>query len=111
MKRHLKAEVAISLKAGKHKKEIQADLTGYDLKKKMTVGYHAAKKDLNSKILHITMTISHQYPELSEYISEIPLTIPIEKFPEITLKELRAYHKSLNAILRKYILEHPANEG
>lgn len=55
------------------------------------------------------MTISHKYPELSKYLDEMPETIPVNKFPEITLKDLRAYHESLRAIMCKYILEHPIN--
>ena len=62
--------------------------------------------ELNSKILKITMTIKDQYPELSKYIEEMPVTIPDEKNPEITLKNLKAYYDSLNSMLNKYILEH-----
>lgn len=65
------------------------------------------EKDLNSKILKITMTIKEQYPELSKYLEEMPVTIPDEKNPEITLKNLKAYYDSLNSVLDKYILEHP----
>ena len=67
-----------------------------------------AEKNLNAKILKITMTIMEQYPELSKYIEEIPVTIPNEKIPEITLDNLKAYFESLNAMLNKYKLEHPA---
>lgn len=62
--------------------------------------------ELNSKILKITMTIKDQYPELSKYIEEMPVTIPDKKNPEITLKNLKAYYDSLNSMLNKYILEH-----
>lgn len=64
---------------------------------------------LNSKILEITMTIRNQYPELSKFIEEMSMTIPDEKNPEITLKNLQSYYDSLKAMLDKYILEHPAN--
>lgn len=36
------------------------------------------------------MTIKDQHPELSKYIEEMPVTIPNEKHPEITLKSLNA---------------------
>lgn len=67
-------------------------------------------KDLNSKILKITMTIKDQYPELSKYLEEMPVTIPGEKNPEITLKDLKTYFDSLNSMLKKYILEHSNSE-
>ncbi len=63
------------------------------------------EKELNSKILKITMTIRDQHPELSKYIEEMPVTIPDEKDPEVTLKNLREYYDSLNAMLNKYVLE------
>lgn len=66
------------------------------------------EKDLNAKILEITMKIKNLYPELSKYIEEMPVTIPDEKNPEITVKNLKAYYDSLNSVLSKYILEHPA---
>ena len=67
-----------------------------------------AEKNLNAKILKITMTIMEQYPELSKYIEEMPVTIPNEKIPEITLDNLKAYFESLNTMLNKYKTEHPA---
>jgi hypothetical protein len=66
-----------------------------------------SEKDLNSKILKITMTIKDQHPELSKYLDEMPVTIPDEKHPDITLKNLKEYYDSLNSMLNKYILEHP----
>ncbi len=65
------------------------------------------EKDLNSKILKVTMTIKEQYPELSRFLEEMPATIPSEKNVEITLKNLSAYHESLNSMLSKYKSEHP----
>jgi hypothetical protein len=64
------------------------------------------EKELNSKILKITMKIKDQYPELSKYIEEMQETIPDEKKPEITLKNLKKYYDSLNSMLNKYISEH-----
>lgn len=61
--------------------------------------------ELNEKILKITMKIKDQYPELTKYLTEMEVTIPDEKDPEITLKNLKAYFDSLNTMLDKYILE------
>jgi 3-oxoadipate enol-lactonase len=64
-------------------------------------------QDLNSKILKITMTITEDYPELSKYLDEMPLTVPSEKDPEITLKLLRTYYESLNSLLDNYKVDYP----
>lgn len=68
------------------------------------------EKELNAKILKITMTIKNQYPELSKYIEEMPVSIPNEKNPEITLKNLKEYYDSLNSVLTKYMDEHPVSQ-
>lgn len=65
------------------------------------------EKELNALILGITLKIKDKHPELSKYIEEMPVTIPDTKDPEITLKNLRSYYDSLNALLTKYLLEHP----
>lgn len=64
-----------------------------------------SENEWNTKILTITMKIKDQYPELSKYLTEMPETIPDEKDPEITLKNLKVYFESLNSLLNKYILE------
>jgi len=61
------------------------------------------KKNLNSKILKITMKIKDRYPELLKYVEEISDTIPDEKSQEITVRHLKTYYDSLNSILKKYI--------
>lgn len=66
-----------------------------------------AEKELNAQILKITLRIKDQFPELSKYIEEMPVTIPNEQHPGITLQNLQAYYDSLNTVLNKYILEHP----
>ena len=59
-----------------------------------------SEKELNAKILEITLLIQTKYPELSKYLSEMPNTIPIEE-------NLQNYYNSLDQFLKKYILEHP----
>ncbi len=71
------------------------------------MNFNQIEKELNSKILEITIIIKDKYPELLKYLDEMPITIPSEKNPEITLKNLSAYYESLNTVLNKYILEHP----
>ncbi len=68
------------------------------------------KKKLNAKILAITIRINDQFPELSKYIEEMPVTIPNEQHPKITQTNLETYYNSLSSILNKYILEHPENK-
>lgn len=70
----------------------------------------ATEKELNSMILKITMTIRDQYPELSKYLEEMPVTIPDEKDPEITRTNLKTYYDSLISLLNKYILEQNLKE-
>ena len=69
---------------------------------------NSLEKELNTKILKITMLIMEKYPELSKYIEEMPETIPNEDDPEVTLKNLKSYYNSLDSMVKKYILEHPA---
>jgi hypothetical protein len=100
-----KANSDLNKKIEKIEKEIQPAL--YEQGLDMTAINQEAEKDLNSKVLEITLKIKDQYPELSKYIEEMPVTIPDEKKPEITLKNLKAYYDSLNDVLSKYLLEHP----
>ncbi|MBK6834312.1 MAG: hypothetical protein IPG89_08590 [Bacteroidetes bacterium] len=60
---------------------------------------------INANILSITMLIKDKYPELSKYIEEMPVTIPIDNDPEITLKNLNTYLDSLSTLLNKYKAE------
>jgi hypothetical protein len=68
------------------------------------------EKELNQDILIITLLIKNKYPELSKYISEMPVTIPNEAEPEITIRNLKEYYNSLEEILKKYALNHNATK-
>ena len=92
-----------------HSKEIQPDRN--EQNPKMTFSNDDAEADLNLKILKITMTIMDQYPELSKYIEEMPVTIPNENNPEITLSNLKSNYESLSLMLNKYKTEHPIIEN
>lgn len=108
MKNQEKLSSEISKDAEKVNQEIRPALIEYT--KKQLDEYAEKEKDLNSKILKITLTINDKYPELSKYIEEMPVTIPDEKNPEISIKNLLTYYDSLNTILNKYILEHSDNK-
>lgn len=88
----------------KNRKETNSIYTKQSLNKNDT--FEEIEKKLNAKILQITMTIREQYPELLKYLNEMPVTIPAEKNPEITLKILKTYYESLISVLAKYKLEH-----
>lgn len=64
------------------------------------------EKELNDAILNITILIKSKFPELSKYIEEMPVTIPDEKDPDITTKALKEYYDSLEALLKKYTVNH-----
>lgn len=95
--------------SGKRQKEFQSDLKGKVPKK--AYSDEDAEADLNEKILKITMTIMEQYPELSKYIEEMPVTIPNDNNPEIKLGNLKTYYESLSVMLNKYKTEHPDIEN
>lgn len=64
------------------------------------------EEELNAKIIKVTMVIHENYPELSKYLNEMPITIPIDKHPEINLKNLQKYYDSLLTLFRNYVAEH-----
>ena len=64
------------------------------------------EKQLNAKILEMTMKIQERYPELSKYIAEMPITIPNSISPEINIKALQEYYDSLAILLKDYAVNH-----
>jgi hypothetical protein len=64
------------------------------------------EKELNADILKITMTIRADYPELSKYLNEMPVTIPAVSTPEMNNKILFDYYKSLESMLKEYSPSH-----
>ncbi len=61
------------------------------------------EKKINNKILKITLIIKENYPELSKYIMEMPITVPVSENPKINCKTLQDYYKSLEDLLENYI--------
>lgn len=84
--------------------EIRTDCQGQNANKNLV--YEHLENYLNSRILKTTTIIKNQYPELLEFLNEMPVTVPSEMSPEITLNNLKTYGESLNSILIKYELEH-----
>lgn len=64
------------------------------------------ERELNAKIIAITMQIQEKHPELSKFLNEMPITIPNENKPEINLKILKEYYDSLSNLLNDYLFEH-----
>lgn len=63
------------------------------------------EKELNAAILKKTLMIQERFPELSKYIEEMPITIPVNN-PEINLKQLMDYYNSLENLIEKYSENH-----
>ncbi len=61
------------------------------------------EKELNSAILEITKKIKEQFPELSKYILEMPITIPNVENPKMDCELLQDYHDSLEVLLKDYV--------
>ncbi len=67
------------------------------------------EEEINTKILKITMVIQENYPELSKYLNEMPITIPVDKNPVVNAKNLDKYYNSLLNLFRNYVAEHQLN--
>lgn len=61
-----------------------------------------AEQELIDKILKITTLINDKYPELSDFLSEMPDTLGGKKNSDVNVKQLREYYNSLNQVLQKY---------
>ncbi|MES2559461.1 MAG: hypothetical protein V4590_06960 [Bacteroidota bacterium] len=58
--------------------------------------------ELNDDILKLTLKIQKEHPELSKYITEMPVSVPDEQHPEITVQNLTEYYDSLEKLLKSY---------
>ena len=59
--------------------------------------------ELNAKILKLSLKIQTDYPEISMYLTEMPVTIPNVSSPKITVSTLSDYYESLKILLKDYI--------
>lgn len=65
--------------------------------------------DINTKIMKLISVMQDNYPELSKYIGEMPLPIPLKNNPDVNLKNLQNYYDSLVCLFREYVAEHQLN--
>lgn len=63
------------------------------------------EKELNAKIMSLTLLIQEKYPEMLKYLEEMPVTIPNQKRPEINVSTLKSYYESLHNLLKKHLTE------
>ncbi len=70
------------------------------------MNYDQKENELNTKILELTNEIRSDYPELEKYLDEMPVTIPTDSDPHITIKNLQSYYESLVELVEKYEEEH-----
>ena len=64
------------------------------------------EQDLIKNINKITTAIEENYPELIEFLNEMPQTIPIENNPLADKEALQKYYNNLLSFFRNYITEH-----
>ena len=61
--------------------------------------------EISNDIVKTTLRIQEDFPELSKYIGEMPVTISNVANPEITTDNLKDYSESLNELVTKYSKE------
>ena len=61
-----------------------------------------SKEKLNNNILETISNIQENYPELSKFIDEMTITLPIIEKPEIDKGTLQEYQDSLQQMVTKY---------
>jgi hypothetical protein len=52
------------------------------------------------------MAIAERFPELSKYISEVPVKISDTDNTEMNIKNLSDHYASLEALLKSYVVTH-----
>jgi pimeloyl-ACP methyl ester carboxylesterase len=65
--------------------------------------------ELNEMILGITNKIREREPELLKYMNEMPITVPFQENPEISVKTLTSYYESLVVLFEEYENNHIEN--
>lgn len=86
-------------------------MKGPKIKQKTFSEADKLQKDWREKILKLTSRIEDQYPELFSYLKEMTVMIPDEKNSALTEIDFKKYYNSLNAMLKKHILEYPKHSG
>lgn len=67
-------------------------------------------RQILEEITKLTYTIERDYPELYQFLDEIPMTIPSEAQPEVGTKALKDYLEDLKQILGHYMVTHKIND-
>lgn len=65
------------------------------------------EKEWNAKILALTLKIQTEHPELSEFLNELPITIPNQSNPKMSINILKDYYNSLYNL----VLEHKSSKS
>lgn len=64
------------------------------------------EKEWSQEVLKITMEIREQFPELSKYIKEMPLTVTSNDTAGENIEEIKDYHDSLKDVVEDYSKTH-----
>ncbi|HWY13337.1 MAG TPA: hypothetical protein VN026_18555 [Bacteroidia bacterium] len=70
-----------------------------------------SEKTLTERIMAITAVIQENYPELAGFPSEMTLTNPNEKDPDVNLKKLQEYYDELVEMVKRYKIHHNIQEN
>ena len=69
------------------------------------------EKELHQEIINITNKIRLEYPELSKYISEMPVNVSANYKGKINIKNLEDYYCSLVEVVNNYAKTHGGTEA
>lgn len=58
--------------------------------------------ELNEKIVELTNSIRKNHPELMKFLEEMPITVPYQENPSVTIKALSDYYDSLVKLVKGY---------
>jgi len=76
---------------------------------KDTYIHYATMDEVHSllkEITNVTLEIETDFPELYRFLDEDPMTIPIDRHPQIDKKVLQDYLQSLKHLLKHHIQTH-----
>lgn len=59
-------------------------------------------QNLSKKIYDLTLKIKQEYPEIYQFLDEMPQTIPNEENHELDAKDYEDYLESLMEMVKKY---------
>lgn len=68
------------------------------------------EKTLTERIMAITTLIHESYPELADFTTEMTLTNPDEKDPDVNRRKLKEYYDELIEMVKRYKTHHNIQE-